>query len=52
MVNRQFMVDRGLHIYSILLEKKFDSAMGKRKKCEFGFTKSRPNSDPVVTGSF
>lgn len=31
MVNRQFMVDRGLHIYSILLEKKFDSAMGKRK---------------------
>lgn len=31
MVNKQFMVNRGLHIYSILLEKKIDSAMGKRK---------------------
>lgn len=31
MVNREFMVDKGLHIYSILLEKKIDSAMGKRK---------------------
>lgn len=50
-IESSWLIEVYIYIVSSL-KKKIDSAMGKRKNVSFGFTKPRPNSDPVVNGSF